>query len=181
MNKAVILLSQKADPAVVDGHLQEILWRRFKRAFVSDHVPSSSDQEPSSWHIRLAQPPGDRFPADETCTLDLWLEGNKILLRRPSTKDFATWLQTVVQEELAAKLDGLCADESLPFQIEWKPDPGKFRTLRSWWEYMIGGSVPVPEDDWSLLVRDLPPAVGPFVGGPRLLPDSLLMKLSACM
>ena len=135
MNHGFVISPGKVSVERLDKLLREIVHERWGKLV-------SVKRGGSQWSVSY----GD----DYSFGLTLWLETARRIEMRRQLGQLSSWLQTFVQESLAVRLSGKCADQGVPGR-RWEGKPDQWRTFRQWYDEIEG----VGPEDMTTLERSI--------------------------
>lgn len=120
MNHAYVLTRKWLRPGPLDVLIRELVHEKWGAALV---VRMEGEQH---WVVT----DGADVPK---VGLQIWIETRRKLEMRKIHGDLSRFLQTYLQENLAARLGGRCGDFGV--SERWDPEPEKFSTFEKWWRF----------------------------------------------
>lgn len=122
----------------LDEALKEINQRRFAGIY-------QIVREGDNWWVE----PAAGWPYGFHC----WFRSKRKVEFRSDPGQWAHWVTSVFQEEIAAKFKGKCSDEGT--SDIWQPNPDKYLTFKSFWEEtnLNWGNGPIPRVQRILMKR----------------------------
>ena len=121
MNHGFVIPSGTVSEKKLEALLREIVRERW-----GDLV--RVEAMPRGWEVA--------WGTDYACHLFVWLASPRKIEMRKGMGDLSSWLQDLVRETLANRLNGKCGDEGV--DNRWVGKPEGYQTFKQWWGHIHG-------------------------------------------